>query len=162
MNVYLGHMQHFFGWAVNNGYAAENVFHGLRLKRKARGSDEGRNAFTTDQLRLMFTHLTHPASPLVKKDVHKWPPLVAMFTGMRLNEVAQLEVQDVELFDSVWCINVTPDGDNHKRLKNASSKRRVPVHHRLEACSFLDFHSAQKNAGQTRLFPSLTYSPQNG
>lgn len=25
MNVYLGHMQHFCGWAVSNGYASENV-----------------------------------------------------------------------------------------------------------------------------------------
>ena len=122
MNVYIGHMQHFFGWAVNNGYAAENVFQGLRLKRTARGGEEGRNAFSGDQLRLMFAHLTDPHSPLVRKDVHKWPALIGMFTGMRLNEVAQLEVQDIELRDGVWCISVTPDSEDNKRLKNASSK----------------------------------------
>ena len=159
MNGYLGHMQHFFGWAVGNGYAAENVFHGLRLKRTARGSSEGRVAFSADQLRLLFSHLTDPHSPLVKKDVHKWPALIGMFTGMRLNEVAQLEVQDIECRDGVWCINVTPDGDDNKRLKNASSKRRVPVHDRLKASGFLDFYEAQKAGGNARLFPSLTYSP---
>lgn len=162
MNVYLGHMQHFFGWAVNNGYAAENVFQGLRLKRTLRSDDEGRKAFSAEQLRLMFSHLTDPDSPLVKKDVHKWPALIGMFTGMRLNEVAQLEVQDIELRDDIWCINVTPDGEGNKRLKNASSKRRVPVHERLKASGFLDFYAARKASGDTRLFPDLSYSTQNG
>ncbi|MGR3795579.1 tyrosine-type recombinase/integrase [Vannielia sp. SX4] len=162
MNVYLGHMQHFCGWAVNNGYAVENVFHGLRLKRTARSSDEGRKAFSADQLRLLFSHLTDADSPLVRKDVHKWPALIGMFTGLRLNEVAQLEVQDIELRDGVWCINVTPDGEDNKRLKNASSRRRVPVHDKLAAAGFLDFYEKQKAGDHSRMFPSLTYSPQNG
>ncbi len=162
MNVYLGHMQHFFRWAVDNGYAVENIFQGLRLRGANHNTDGGRKAFTQEQLQLMFAHLTEPASPLVKKDTHKWPALIAMFTGMRLNEVAQLEVQDIDYVDGVWLIEVTPDGDDHKRLKNSSSKRRVPVHRRLEACGFLDFHQSQKDSGQTRLFPDLTYSPQNG
>jgi integrase len=162
MNVYLGHMQHFFGWAVNNGYAADNVFQGLRLKRTLRTQEEGRRAFSAEQLRLMHSHLTDPNSPLVKKEVHKWPALIGMFTGMRLNEVAQLEVGDIELREDVWCINVTPDGEGNKRLKNASSKRRVPVHDKLRSSGFLDFYAAQKASGHTRLFPDLTYSPQNG
>lgn len=162
MNVYLGHMQHFFGWAVDNGYAADNVFQGLRLKRTARTEEEGRKAFSTEQLRLMFSHLTDQDSALVRKDIHKWPALVGMFTGMRLNEIAQLEVRDIELRDEVWCINVTSDGEGMKRLKNASSRRRVPVHSKLAASGFLDFYQTQKASGHVRLFPDLTYSPQNG
>lgn len=162
MNVYLGHMQHFFGWAVDNGYAAVNVFQGLRLKRTARSDEEGRKAFSAQELQLMYSHLTDPDSSLVKKDVQKWPALIGMFTGMRLNEVAQLEVQDIELRDAVWCINVTPDGEGNKRLKNASSKRRVPVHHKLVASGFLDFFQAQKSSEHPRLFPELTNSAQNG
>ncbi len=45
MNVYLGHMQHFFGWAVNNGHAAGNAFQGLRLKRTARNNNGGGRHF---------------------------------------------------------------------------------------------------------------------
>ena len=162
MNVYLGHMQHFFGWAVNNGYASDNLFQGMRIKPKVKDGGEGRVAFSADQLRIMIMHLTDPDSALVRKDVHKWPALIGMFTGMRLNEVAQLEVQDIELQGDVWCISVTPDGDDNKRLKNAASKRRVPVHDRLKACGFLDFYETQKAAGHSRLFPSLTYTAQNG
>jgi integrase len=162
MNGYIGHMQHFMGWAVDNGYAAENVFTGMRLRKTAKGTGEGRQAFKADELQVMHQELTNPKSVLVKKDVHRWPALIGMFTGMRLNEVAQLEVQDIEERDGVWCINVTPDGDNQKRLKNASSRRVVPVHDGLLDCGFLGFVEGQREAGSTRLFPSLTYTPQNG
>jgi integrase len=162
LNVYLGHMQHFMGWAVDNGYAAENVFTGMRLKKTAKGTGEGRQAFKADELQVMYEELTNSNSVLVKKDVHRWPALIGTFTGMRLNEVAQLEVQDIEERDGVWCINVTPDGDDQKRLKNASSRRLVPVHDRLLDCGFLGFLEGQREAGSTRLFPSLTYTPQNG
>ena len=162
MNVYLGHMQSLFTWAVSNGYASENIFSGLRIKRTGRGVNDGRNAFSAEQLQLMFSHLTDADSPMVKKDAHKWPTLIGLFTGMRLNEIAQLEVQDIELHDEVWCIHVTPDGDNMKRLKNSSSRRRVPVHDRLKASGFLEFYEARKSVGHSRLFPGLTYSSQNG
>lgn len=99
----------------------------------------------------MFSHLTDDRSGLVKKDVHKWPALICKFTGMRLNEIAQLETQDIELNDDVWCIDVTPDGDNKKRLKNAASRRRVPIHDKLVSAGFLDFHKAQIQLGHSRL-----------
>jgi integrase len=162
MNRYIGHMQTFFAWAVNNGYATENVFMGLKIRKKATLKDEGRKAFTAEQLRLMFAHLTEADSTLVKKDTHKWPALIGIFTGMRLNEIAQLEVGDIALHDGTWCFDVTPDGSDQKRLKNSSSRRRVPLHDRLIGCGFLDFHRAQQDGGQVRLFPDLTYSPQNG
>ncbi|MFC2968606.1 tyrosine-type recombinase/integrase [Acidimangrovimonas pyrenivorans] len=161
-NVYIGNMQSFFTWAVNNGYAENNIFAGLRVKRAAKTTEEGRKAFSAEELQLMFSHLTSDNSDLVRKTVHKWPTLIAMFTGMRLNEVAQLEVRDIELNGDIWCINVTADGTSKKRLKNSASKRRVPVHERLFACGFLDFHSEQKPKGHPRLFPELTYSDHNG
>jgi integrase len=156
MNVYIGHMQHFLGWAVDNGYASENVFTGMRLRSTAKGAGEGRQAFKAEELRVIFGELTNLQSVLAKKDVHRWPALIGLFTGMRLNEIAQLEVQDVEERDGIWCINVTPDGNDHKRLKNASSRRVVPVHDTLLECGFLGFVEGQKETGSTRLFPSLT------
>ena len=81
---------------------------------------------------------------------------------MRLDEVAQLQLDDIETRDGIWYINVTPDGDNNRRLKNASSRRLVPLHNRLLGSGFLAFYEAQKQNGNSRLFPILTYSPQNG
>jgi len=162
MNAYLGHMQTFFSWAVNNGYASENIFAGLKIRKKKGAEEEGRKAFTAEQLQLMYAHLRDVESPIVRKDVHKWPALIGMFTGMRLNEIAQLEVQDIDQHDGIWCINVTPDGDDKKRIKNSASKRLVPIHDRLLECGLLDFRQSRLDAQVPRLFPDLPYSPQNG
>ncbi len=161
-NAYISAMQTFFKWAVDNGYAAENVFTGTQFKAVKKSKDGERAAFSTEQLQTIFRHLTENPDGYVNKDEHKWGTLIGMFTGMRLNEVAQLEVGDIQEVDGVWCIDVTEDGDDNKRLKNASSHRRVPIHDRLLDCGLLDFVDQQRDAGFARLFPGLSYSAQNG
>ncbi|MBD3756240.1 MAG: site-specific integrase, partial [Gammaproteobacteria bacterium] len=162
VNVYIGGMQTFFKWALDNGYAAENVFTGMRVKVSSRAKERGRKAFSTDQLQKLFMHLTKNPDGLVQKDTHKWGALIGMFTGMRLNEVAQLRVDDVVCVDGTWVIDVNDEGDANKSLKNASSHRRVPVHERLLDCGFLAFVEQQRAGPSGRLFPDLTYSRQNG
>jgi integrase len=162
VNVYIGGMQTFFKWAVDNGYAAENVFTGMRVKVSSRAKEQGRKAFSTAQLQKLFMHLTKNPDGLVQKETHKWGTLIGMFTGMRLNEVAQLRVDDVVCVDGTWVIDVNDEGDANKSLKNASSHRRVPVHERLLGCGFLAFVEQQRAGPSGRLFPDLTYSRQNG
>jgi integrase len=161
-NAYLSAMQTFFKWAVDNGYADVNIFTGTRFKGAKKSKDGERTAFSTDQLRTIYRQLTLNPDGLVNKYEHKWGTLIGMFTGMRLNEVAQLEVGDIREVNGVWCIDVTEDGDDNKRLKNASSQRRVPIHDRLLACGLLDFVEQQRASGSARLFPGLSYSKQNG
>jgi integrase len=162
LNAYISNMQSFFKWAVNNGHAEVNVFDNTRIRIANKTTDDDRKAFTDEQLRLIFRHLTENPDGLVKKDDHKWPSLIAMFSGMRLNEVAQLQPDDVRQVDEVWCFDVNTKGDTNKSLKNQSSHRLVPVHQRLLDAGILTFLAAQKTAGVARLFPSLTYSKQNG
>lgn len=88
VNAYLSAFQSFVTWAVNNGHASENVFSGTRLPSKTRDKSSQREAFDAAQLGLMFKHLVSNPDNLVGKDDHKWPTLIAMFTGARLNEVA--------------------------------------------------------------------------
>jgi integrase len=160
-NAYISAMQTFFKWAENNGYAEKNLFTGMRFAAAKKQKGEKRSAFSADQLRMMYRHLTENPEGLVRKHEHKWGTLIGMFTGMRLNEVAQLEVDDIKCIDGVWCIEVTGYGDDNKRLKNEASERRVPIHDRLLAIGLLDFIYAQRGR-HARLFPSLTYSAQNG
>ncbi len=43
-----------------------------------------------------------------------WLPLLALFTGARLEELGQLLVSDVKVLERVWCIHITdlPDEDD--------------------------------------------------
>ena len=55
---------------------------------------------------------------------------------------------------SIWCIKVAPD-DGEKRVKTAGSKRLLPVHPLLLELGFLDYVTAQRQAGKLDLFPGL-------
>ncbi|WP_458790041.1 hypothetical protein [Yoonia sp. MH D7] len=95
LNGYMSNFQSFFKWAVEQGYVADNVFEGMRFRMVKRDKASQRDAFKAPQLKVMFGHLTENPIGLVSKDEHKWVTLIAMFTGARLNEVAQLEVHDL-------------------------------------------------------------------
>lgn len=160
VNAYLSAFQSFTQWAVNNGHAAENIFVGSRVATKQRGSEGKRDAFSAPQLALMFKHLTDNPQGLVRKEDHKWPVLIAMFTGARLNEVAQLRVEDVRSDGDIWYFDINEtDG---KSLKNNASARRVPVHAKLLELDLLTFVEQRRQQRHERLFPSFTYTAQNG
>jgi integrase len=160
LNGYLSHYQHFMGWAENQGHCTVNVFEGLRVAKTITASADERKPFTAPQLRCLYKHLTDNPSGLVKKDDHKWPVLIGMFSGARLNEIAQLLVADIVERDGTWCFDFNDEGD--KALKNTSSRRVVPIHQRLLDLGVLDFLAMRSGAGASRMFPSLTYSKQNG
>ncbi|MFZ1470474.1 MAG: hypothetical protein WAT09_16100 [Paracoccaceae bacterium] len=90
LKYYVSHLQSFSKWAVANGHADTNVFEGTRVKVLVTNAEGSRKAFTNGQLAKILEHLTNNPRGLVKKDDHRWPALIAMFSGMRLNEGAQL------------------------------------------------------------------------
>ena len=45
---------------------------------------------------------------------------------MRLNEICELYVEDVQLANGVWCFSI--NSANDKKLKNGPSERMIPVH----------------------------------
>lgn len=162
LNAHIGQMASLMVWAVANGHATDNVFAGTKLRGTKQDRSSKREAFSADHMKLMFRHLTENPDSLVNKETHKWGALIGMFTGMRLNEVAQLETQDIKCISDIWCIDVTADGDDQKRLKTAAAQRRIPVHDKLVAFGLLDFVEARRSSGQPRLFPDLSYTAANG
>ena len=160
VNAYVSAFQSFARWAVHNGHATENVFANTRVQIKTRGRSKQRAAFEPPELRLMLKHLVSNPDNLVKKDDHKWPTLIAMFTGARLNEVAQLHTRDIRQHDGLWCIDI--NDDDGKMLKTAASRRLVPVHQKLLDIGLLRFVESRSGGSAVRLFPSFSYSAQNG
>jgi integrase len=93
-----------------------------------------------------------------------WLPLLALYTGARLNELGQLRPADVIEIPYLaeggeeqvaWCIRIVADKKEGLRLKNAFCARRVPIHSDVIALGFLDFVNAAREAGQARVFPEL-------
>ena len=81
-----------------------------------------------------------------------WLPLLAYYTGCRVEELAQLYVEDVRLTDGIYHLSIEAN-DTDKSVKNAGSNRQVPLHDDLITLGFIDYVNSL--SGSQRLFPSL-------
>lgn len=81
-------------------------------------------------------------------------PLIALFSGARLNEICQLRTEDVRTADGILCINID-ETDGTMKVKSEAGRRAVPVHHELIRLGFADYQARMAKSGSTRLFPGL-------
>lgn len=78
-------------------------------------------------------------------------PLLALYTGARVGELAQLATADVITRSSVEVIEIR--AGHETRVKTQNAERTIPVHSELVRMGFLDFVSEARDAGRVRLFP---------
>ena len=129
INKYLSRIGTFFSWMERHGYLEKNYAKGMQLKR-TQSAHEDRERFTLEEVGILLSNL----EPNKKKPHRYWLPILAYYTGARLNELCQLHCCDVDkgLIDFN---DDTPD----KRLKNRASKRIVPLHSELIRLGFEEF-----------------------
>ncbi|GAA0659427.1 integrase [Sphingomonas insulae] len=170
LNAYINRFGGVMNWAMNEGYLDRNPLKGLKLPDPVRKRDK-RNPFSPEQLRRIFNA---PIYTGCRDDMNGyavpgdqrprrarfWVPLIALFSGLRLNEICQLEVSDIPEIDGIPCFRVASGvsltGDE-KRVKTNASERIVPVHDELVRCGFLAFAVSQRLCGETNLFPELPF-----
>jgi integrase len=171
VNGYMVKLRSVLNFGVNEGWIERNPAKGLRVVDPVRRRDK-RLPFNSSQLRLIFNAPLYTgciddewhydcAGPNRPHRGRFWVPLIALFSGMRLNEVCQLDVADIQRIEGVECFFVSAgpqSGDNDKRLKTASSERYIPVHPELRAFGFMEFVERQRVAEAKKLFPELPIS----
>jgi integrase len=81
----------------------------------------------------------------------RWLMLLALYTGGRINELAQLHKNDVRQEGGIWYINISNEHDG-QHVKSEAGFRVVPVHSALIAAGFLDYHKQLKNG---MLWPTI-------
>jgi len=151
-----------FKHARNRGrFTGENPFEDQRRKV----ASEKREAFTDEEIAKLFAAL--PAERAPKRHSPEtalpWAVRIAAYTGMRLEEIAQLTVADVQTRGSNGGTVIVFDvhnGDDAHHLKNDGSARAVPVHSELVRAGFLHYGQALPQDGL--LFPGLTRRESKG
>ncbi|MGK6356211.1 DUF6538 domain-containing protein [Sphingomonas sp. DT-207] len=154
-------------YAADNGHAAANVAAGVSIKDPDAGKKKrlplslaALNAIFASPV---FAHGERPAQG--RGEAAYWMPLLAIFTGARLEELGQLRPDDVSeqsypdpegQTQIAWFIRITAEAG---KLKNVASERLVPVHPELERLGFLDYAKAMQKQRVERLFPALTKGP---
>ena len=93
--------------------------------------------------------------PWASKYPHRWwGPILGLYTGARVNEIAQLYIDDVKQVDGVWGLFFWKHRRGQK-LKTQSSIRFVPLAQPVLDAGFLQFVEDMKATGHPRLFPHL-------
>ncbi len=83
-----------------------------------------------------------------------WGMLLALYTGARANEIAQILVSEIKEENGIWFIDIE-DEEDKKRLKTENSRRIVPIHPDLISLGFLDFIEQVKKSKSKNLFCRL-------
>jgi integrase len=137
-------------WSRKNGYVETNVAAGLKVP-VSKNADDGRQPYSVDDMRTVLAGLDEHTD---RKPSKYWLPLLAAFTGARLEEVGQLTVDDVRHRDGIDYIDINAV-DEGKSLKTRSSRRQVPLHPELVRLGFLDHVERRRASGGGPLFPDL-------
>lgn len=140
-----------FNYAKRRGWVAENCFVGMSPKDRT-PTHKKRQPFTKDELALLFGAGFVDAC----KDIpwRFWVPVLGLFTGARLDEIAQARVDDVREIDGVWCLVV--ESSDEKSVKTVSGNRSIPLHPFLiQDLKFPGFVDEMRAKGEVELFPGL-------
>lgn len=166
IKVKLSRLQTLLQWAANNDYAATNAAAGIKVidKNAARNA---RTEFSLEALKAIFespVYATGARPTQGRGEAAYWLPLLALFTGARLEELGQLLVSDVMTMTypdldgnerTTEIISIKEDEDAGQSVKNEDSIRKVPLHPELKRLGFLAYRDQMQQQGHVRLFPEL-------
>jgi integrase len=122
-----------------------------------------RRAFDVGELNLIYASKLYTQNDRPQgqsAEAAHWAPLLGPFVGARIEEVAQLRMEDVQRINGSWCLRICDLGDE-QTVKTPGSFRRVPLHDSLIQLGFLKYVAEQARAGAERVFPSLSNDNTN-
>lgn len=156
----IGVLKTIFLTAVDHELMPANPADGIRMHSKTQVKQ--RIAFAADDLVRKFNSAIYTEGFVPRgagREAAYWLPLLALFTGARVEELAQLLVENVRYVPGLGHYLDITDEAGHAKLKNVASRRRIPVHQTLITCGFLDY-AAEVGKRSTFLFPDLKSNPR--
>ena len=158
-----------FDFAERERLLDANPARGLRFKGGGH-SEADRHPFDTEDLKRIFNAPIYagcendaegystPGSARPRR-ARFWVPLIALFTGLRLNEICMLREDDVVEIEGIPVLLLRAD-DPGKSLKTKAAERLVPIHPELQKIGLLSYARGVRDAHGvgSRLFPDLTHS----
>lgn len=151
-----------------------NPFEGWGLSKGNKRKRKVANGFTVEELQHYFSTPIFSSGERPRRgrgETPFWLPLVALFTGARPEEVAQLLLADIapRPSDGRWTITFSSGGDHPvkgtKTLKTdqyATGERTFPLPQPLIELGLLEYRQWLQDAGHEALFPLLTTKNKRG
>ncbi len=145
---YISPFKEFLTFCKRKRYITDDFNDVVILLKKSEIKETKIKPYKDEELKILFS------SPLILKNRYSknkfplfWIPLISLYTGCRLNEICQLNINDIIVEDGVKCFNMTIETESldfKKSLKTLYSNRLVPVHPILSKIGFLDLYEKIK------------------
>lgn len=155
------------GYALDNDLIPVNYAKGITIL-DPQASTRKPKVYSSEALATLFAGPVHAAGARPAQgrgQASYWLPLLALYTGARLEELGQLRPGDVreqtyldgdDKPQTAWIISITEDEADGLHLKNAGSIRVVPVHPALVELGFIKLIQEAAAKKQARVFSGLT------
>lgn len=165
----------FFTWVEAELGVDENPAKGLKTRQPQHNEKRTPPPFSEEEVkRLLQTplyaghrspHILLSAGTCLSRGSYWWSGLIALHTGLRAGEIAQLHIGDFDFGAVTPVIHVRPDGDESegasnqpKKLKSFAAKRDVPISSVLLDLGLEKFvQDRSKGTGKPRVFPDLNF-----
>jgi integrase len=170
INKWLNCLGAVLNWARKNGIIPdemrwEDPVKGMRLS-EARST---RQPWEPEELSVLFCSPIYSSGERPtggKEEAAFWLPLLGIYSGARLNELAPMCVEDVKTDDptGIRFFTVIEDEEEGRNVENECSVRAIPIHSELIRIGFLEFveHVRATGGQSARLLPQLTPGPKGG
>ncbi len=160
-----------FNWAIRGDYyTGKNPFSNLVI-RKVKQVSSAYSPFTPDEIKAFFhtpiytgcmgdkwAHRLTEGTEIIEDSLY-WVPLIGLYTGMRMNEICQLHIDDLKQEGGIWFFDINDDSSD-KALKTSSSRRKVPIHQALITKGLLEYRQSMIAKKEKRLFPDIPFSKE--
>ncbi len=157
----LGFLRAAFQTAVDDDLLESNPFIGVKVSASKYDKQSGKQSkkrlpFSISELNNIFTGPVYQPGFKPRPSLGSacyWLPPMALFSGARLEELAQLHVSDV-IFEPEhgYYFRISESTEREQEVKNENSIRNVPVHPMLVEMGFIKYVKQCKGG---RLFPAL-------
>lgn len=141
----------FFEWAHTQDRNLANPFSKQEIADDS-ADNEKRDIFTVEDLTTIFSHSIF-TDHIFKKPSEYWVPIIGYYTGLRLEEICQLHLEDIKAEGYYYYFDV--NGNGNKTLKNRDSDRIIPIADEIIKLGFLTFVEELKAKGEVQLFPNF-------
>jgi site-specific recombinase XerD len=133
----LGIIKQIFLFAESEGWLDRNPTSGISMQKRAvstfsEDGSKGYQPFSNSELEIIFSQARFQQKRLTGHDGvglnHRfWAPLISLHSGIRMNEILQLEKKDICQKEGIHCFEITDRSHEDeavdsmvKRLKNRS------------------------------------------
>ena len=151
-----------FQVSVEAGLLKNNPAAGVKIEKPRR--TDNRMPYDFNDLERIFSSPIYNQGQRPKGGAGEaafWLPMLGLFSGARLEEIAQLRTSDIKQERNIWYIDIAESSvDENKKglqthIKNEASIRKIPIHSQLIKFGFLDYFQKVLSKNNSRLFPDL-------